>query len=131
MGEEFYTIIERIYERDHRYKEDAYEFVMEALTFTQKKNRRFTHVTGDEILNGMKELLLEKYGPMTLTVLNFWGIRATQDFGNIVFHLVENKILSKTEEDNIENFKDAYDFQEVFDRGYRKILAKKISRMRS
>ncbi|HNV24106.1 MAG TPA: hypothetical protein PKH98_04375, partial [Candidatus Omnitrophota bacterium] len=60
-----------------------------------------------------------------------WGIKNTEDFGHIVFNLVENKILTKTEDDNIDTFKDAYDFQEVFNRGYRKNLHKRISRMRS
>ena len=130
MNEEFNSIIETIYVRDTRYKEDAYAFVMEALSFTQKKYKRFKHVSGEEMLEGIKDLLLDKFGPMTLMVLKFWGIRSTEDFGNIVFNLVENKVLSKTEEDKIESFKNAYDFVEVFDHGYRKQLDKKIRRMR-
>jgi uncharacterized repeat protein (TIGR04138 family) len=131
MNNEFETIIEDIYERDVRYREDAYIFVMEALAYTQKKYKCTKHVKGEEMLKGMRELLLNKFGPMTLTVLKHWGITNTEDFGNIVFNLVENRVLSKTEDDTIEEFKDGYDFGEVFDSGYRKQLAKKISRMRS
>lgn len=131
MGEEFESIIEDIYERDVRYREDAYVFVMEALAFTQKKYKHTKHVKGEEMLQGMKDLLLNKFGPMTLTVLKHWGINNTEDFGNIVFNLVENRVLSKTEDDSIDEFRDGYDFEEVFDSGYRKQLAKKISRMRS
>jgi len=131
MSEKFDTIIEDIYEQDIRYKEGAYVFVMEALAYTQKKYKCTKHVKGEEMLQGMKELLLKKFGPMTLTVLKHWGINNTEDFGNIVFNLVENRVLSKTEDDNIEEFRDGYDFGEVFDSGYRKQLAKKISRMRS
>jgi uncharacterized repeat protein (TIGR04138 family) len=131
MNEEFEIIVEEIFEKDPRYKEDAYVFVMEALAYTQKKFKRSKHVKGEELLLGMKELLLNKFGPMTMTVLEYWGIKSTEDFGNIVFNLVENKILSKTEDDNIEEFKNGYNFEEVFDSGYRKQLAKKISRMRS
>jgi len=131
MSEEFETILEGIYERDARYREDAYVFVMEALAYTQKKFKRTMHVKGEEMLEGMKELLLNKFGPMTMTVLTHWGIHSTEDFGNIVFNLVENRVLSTTDEDNIEEFRDGYDFGEVFDSGYRKQLAKKISRMRS
>jgi len=131
MNNEFEAIVEDIYEKDVRYKEGAYIFVMEALAFTQKKYKRSKHVKGEEMLQGMKELLLNKFGPMTLTVLKHWGINNTEDFGNIVFNLVENRVLSKTEDDNIEEFRDGYDFGEVFESGYRKQLAKKISRMRS
>ena len=131
MNEEFEAIIEDIYEKDVRYRHDAYIFVMEALSYTQKKYKRTKHVKGEEMLQGMKELLLNKFGPMTLTVLKHWGIKNTEDFGNIVFNLVENRVLSKTDDDNIEEFRDGYDFGEVFDSGYRKQLAKKISRMRN
>ena len=131
MNSEFETIVENIYEKDVRYREGAYIFVMEALAYTQKKFKRTKHVKGEEMLQGMKELLLHKFGPMTITVLEYWGIKNTEDFGNIVFNLVENRVLSKTEDDSIEEFRDGYDFEEVFDSGYRKQLAKKISRMRS
>ncbi|MCK4883099.1 MAG: hypothetical protein KAS92_08745 [Candidatus Omnitrophica bacterium] len=131
MKKRFETIIEDIYEKDCRYREDSYVFVMEALAYTQKKFKRSKHVKGEEMLKGMRELLLNKFGPMTMTVLEHWGIKNTEDFGNIVFNLVENQVLSKTEDDNIEEFRNGYNFEEVFDSGYRKQLAKKISRMRS
>ena len=131
MGEEFYNTVENICEREFRYKLDAYAFVMEALSFTQRKFRCLRHVTGSELLEGIRELLLTKFGPMTMTVLEYWGIKSTEDFGNIIFHLVENNVLSKTEEDNIETFRNGFDFREVFDRSYREQLAKKISRMRT
>ena len=131
MNYEFKSIIENIAESDGRYKEDAYAFMMEALTYTQKKCNTTKHVSGSELLEGVKELLINKFGPMTVTVLNHWGIKSTQDFGRIVFKLIENKILIKTDEDSMQEFSDYFDFDEVFNQGYRKRLAKKISRMRS
>ncbi len=131
MSQELGVIIEQISEKDFRYKEDAYFFVMEALSYTQRKFNSPKHVTGEELLDGIKDLLLDKFGPLALTVLKYWGIKSTEDFGHIVFNLVGNRVLSKTEEDNIESFKNGYNFDEVFIQGYRKILAKKISRMRS
>ena len=131
MNRELDNILEAICEKDGRYKRDAYEFVMEALSFTQKKFRRPKHVTGEELLDGIKGLLLDRFGPMTLSVLKHWGIKNTEDFGNTVFNLVNNKVLSKTEEDTIENFKNGYDFKEVFGVQYQRQLAKRISKMRS
>ena len=130
MNREFETIVENIYAKDSRYKEDAYVFVMEALAYTQQKFKRPKHVKGEEMLQGLKELLLIQFGPMARAVLNYWGIQKTEDFGNIVFNLVENRVLSKTEDDSIEEFRNGFDFGEVFDSSYRKQLAKKISRMR-
>ena len=131
MNQEFYNILEIICEKDSRYRQDSYEFVMEALAYSQKKFRRVKHVSGTELLEGMKELLLNKYGPMALLVLHHWGVRNTEDFGRIVFNLVENKVLSKSEDDDIRIFRGGYDFQEVFSQGYRRDLEKRISRMRS
>ena len=131
MSNEFDTILEKIFEKDTRYREDAYDFVMEALTYTQKKFNSSTHVSGEQILTGIRELLIKQYGPMAMNVLEHWGIQSTEDFGNIVFNLVDNKVLSKTETDSIEVFRNAYDFDEVFRQGYRKSLHKKIGRMRS
>ena len=130
MKENFNAAVERICENDLRYKEGAYAFVMEALSFTQKKFRNPRHLSGEELLDGIRELLLKKFGPMTMSVLKHWGIKSTEDFGNIVFNLVEYKVLNKTEDDSIEHFRNGYDFTEVFQYGYRKDLHKKISRMR-
>lgn len=131
MNEEFVQIVEDINTSDPRYKKEAYIFVMEALSYTQKKFKSIKHVAAEELLEGMRELLINKFGPLAMTVLHHWGIRATEDFGNIVFHLIENKILCKTDQDNIDTFRNRYDFKEVFQEGYRKQLHKKISRMRT
>ena len=131
MHQQLDNTIDVICEKDSRYKRDAYEFVMEALSFTQKKFKRSTHVTGGELLEGIKEFLLEEFGPLTLSVLKYWGVKSTEDFGHIVFNLVEHKVLSKTEDDNIESFRNGYNFEEVFHNEYREKLAKKIRLMRS
>ena len=125
------TIIDEICEKDLRYEPDAYDFVLESLSYTQKKFNRHRHVSGEELLQGIKDLLLEKFGPMALLVLQYWGIKSTDDFGHIVFNLVSNKLLSKTEEDTLESFRNRYDFQQAFDVEYRRQLEKKLSRMRS
>lgn len=130
MNQEFYDIVDFICERDRRYKRDAYDFVMESLSYAKKKFNCPRHVTGDELLESIRELLLHKFGPMTMAVLKHWGINNTEDFGHVVFNLVENKLLSKTQEDNIEIFRNRYDFEKVFHHGYREQLARRISRMR-
>lgn len=130
MAQELDTLLFEICEKDARYDQSAYEFVLEALSYTQKKFRRTKHVTGKELLEGMKVLLMEKFGPMTMTVLKHWGIQNTEDFGNIVFNLVDKKVLSKTEDDKIESFRNIFDFEIVFNKGYSRSLAKKISRLK-
>ena len=131
MKNTFDSIVDKILELDPRYKADAYGFVMDALSYTQRKNKSTKHVSTEKLLEGIRDLLLKKFGPLSMTVLKHWGINDTEDFGNIVFNLVQNKVLSKTDEDDIEKFRDGYDFQEAFNQGYRKQLHKKVSRMRT
>ena len=114
----FEEAIGRIRAKDPRYERDAYLFVREALDHTQKSigkdSRGRLHVTGQELLGGIREFALSQFGPMTMTVLEEWGIRCSQDFGEIVFNMVEIGLLAKTKEDSRADFQPGYDFFEVF-----------------
>ena len=114
-------------EADGRYRKEAYFFVLDALQFTVKSlkltgERR--HVTGRQLLEGIKEFALEQFGPMVKTVFEHWGLRTTRDFGEIVFALVGAELLGKTEEDSIEDFVNVYDFDREFD--WRKAIGRKF-----
>jgi uncharacterized repeat protein (TIGR04138 family) len=103
-----------IVEKDPRYKAEAYAFVHDALGYTWQRLDQRRHITGRELLEGIRHLALERYGRMAKAVFNSWGVRTTDDFGAIVFNLVDAGLLSKTEEDHIEDFHDVYDFDEAF-----------------
>jgi len=126
---DFYQVVEEIYVKDSRYKPDAYEFVMQSLYFTQKKMKKEGHLSGKELLHGIRDFACEQFGPMTKTVLEHWGITKTDDFGNIVFNMVEKKVLSKTEEDRISDFKDVYDFEKAFGGILRESVIREISKI--
>ena len=115
----FDEVVEQILERDARYHRDAYLFLREALDFTQKliskENRGTTrHVTGQELLDGLRQFALQEFGPMAKTVLEEWGIQCSGDFGNIVFNMVEIKLLAKTDKDSHDDFQNGYDFTDAF-----------------
>lgn len=112
---DFYEKVKKINQQDLRYKPDAYEFVMQALWFTQKKFKIEGHVHGRHLLEGIKELGLQEYGPMARTVFEHWGVTTTEDFGQIVFNMVNQGLMSKTKEDSLEDFKNVYEFKQAFD----------------
>lgn len=112
--DDFFKTVEELCQEDPRYKPDAYEFLMQALYFTQKKINRQGHLSGRELLDGIRGLAIEKYGPMAKTVLNHWGITQTGDFGNIVFNLIGKQVLSKSEADQLNDFNAVYDFEAAF-----------------
>ena len=107
-------LLSPILEKDDRYTAGAYVFVREGLDHTVKKMKKPRHVSGGELLDGMREYALEQYGPVAKRVLSEWGIKECVDFGNIVFNLVDAGLLGKTEEDSIEDFMGGYDFHEAF-----------------
>ncbi|MCX5669524.1 MAG: hypothetical protein NTX89_05410 [Candidatus Omnitrophica bacterium] len=111
---EFYDLVDQIRLQDKRYKPDAYEFVLGGLDFTQKKLKKTTHVSGVQLAHGLRDYAINQYGALAGRVLSYWGINQTEDFGNIVFNLIEKKLLSKTEEDRLEDFILVYDFKTAF-----------------
>ena len=115
----FEEALGKIRAKDPRYQRDAYLFVREALDYTQKTigkdaRGRIRHVTGQELLRGIQEYALQQFGPMTQTVLEEWGVRRCEDFGEIVFNMVEVGWLAKTEKDSRADFQGGYDFGEAF-----------------
>jgi uncharacterized repeat protein (TIGR04138 family) len=115
----FEEALEIINAKDPRYDKEAYLFVREALDFTQRTTGRDTrgharHVTGQELVEGIRGYALEQFGPMTITVLEQWGIRNCLDFGEIVFNMVDLGLLAKTDKDSRSDFEGGYDFEEAF-----------------
>ncbi len=107
--------IEAIYKKDPRYKPEAYLFVLAALHFTVSSLPEPRHVTGKELLEGIRVYGLDQFGPLTRQVFQHWGLEITEDFGHIVFSLVDAKLLGKTEEDSLADFQEVYDFIAAFD----------------
>ena len=106
-------------EKDGRFQVQAYLFVYEALRVAQQLFKEERHVTGRQLLEGIKQLARDRYGRMAKTVLASWGVTKTDDFGAIVFNLVGAGMMSKTEEDRVEDFSGVYDFDDVFLDEYR------------
>lgn len=111
----FDEALKLIQARDPRYQDDAYRFVREALDHTQKSisklNRgQIRHITGQELLAGIRDCALEQFGPMAMMLLEEWGVHDCEDFGNIVFNLVEVGVLAKTDSDTRADFAGGYDF---------------------
>ena len=115
----FAEVVQQICEKDERFAPDAYHFVQEGLNFTLKSLKRggqnaHRHVSGQELLHGMREFALKEYGPMSKAVLNEWGIKTTDDIGQIVFNLVNASVLGKNDTDSPGDFKNVFTFDDAF-----------------
>lgn len=118
--------LEEIVEEVGLYPIEAYEFIQRGLEYTVNKvhgkvkdPKVSRHIGGRELCDGLREYALKNWGLMARTVLARWNIRRTHDFGRIVFALVDNGWMQKTEEDSIEDFRDVFDFKTAFEAGYR------------
>jgi uncharacterized repeat protein (TIGR04138 family) len=119
--------LEELVRRDPRYAYEAYEFVFAALSHTlQLLGRKAPepgaseepHVTGPQLLEGARDLALREFGLMARTVFKLWGINRTDDFGEIVFNLVEAELMSKTDEDDRLDFRGVFDLDEALVKNY-------------
>jgi uncharacterized repeat protein (TIGR04138 family) len=115
-----------------RFRPEAFKFVREGLAHTTKmihgesspepvadespaiepkKNR---HISGQQLCLGLKDFALRQYGLLARTVLAHWGLRRTEDFGVIVFALIEAGVLRKSDDDTLDDFREVYSFDEAF-----------------
>ena len=122
--------LEEVVRRDPRYAYEAYEFVFAALAHTQKRLGKVPpegsgpeptdyHVTGRDLLDGVRDLALKEFGLMARIVFRLWGINATDDVGAIIFNLIDAELMSRTERDTREEFHAVFDLDDALVKGYR------------
>lgn len=109
-----------------KFHPDAYRFVFEALQYSQEHLKKTAqdadddsaHISGPELLHGVRELGLKKFGMLAKTVFQHWGVKSTDDFGRIVFELIDCGEMRKTDRDQLTDFFDVYDFDRALVHDY-------------
>ncbi|MBY0112127.1 MAG: hypothetical protein K2Y21_04855 [Phycisphaerales bacterium] len=109
------------------YPPEAFQFVSEGLGHTVRMihghrdearelspDDQSRHINGQQLCLGLKNYAVQRYGLMARTVLHRWNIKRTEDFGKIVFAMVDLGLMRKTEEDTIQDFEGVFDFHEAF-----------------
>ena len=109
------NLLEKLREWNPRYSDAAYLFVLAALQFAINELDEPRHITGQELAEGCRDLAIERFGPMARTVLEHWGIHSTGDMGEIVYALIECRVLIKQDDDSLDDFQDVFDFDAAFD----------------
>lgn len=119
--------------QDPRFAYEAYDFVCDAVTYTQDRLGRGAgeddadadadhHVSGAELLRGACDLAVRDFGMMAAVVFRQWGVRTTGDFGEIVFRLIEVGRLGKSDRDGPEDFRDLFDLDKALAEGFEMTL---------
>ena len=111
-----------------QYAPAAYSFVQDGLRYTTdlfsaREFDRFDqfeldeleqHVTGQQLCMGLRDFAIERFGLLAPVVLRYWGVSRTEDFGNIVFHLVDHELLRISSQDSEDDFRAVFNFEEAF-----------------
>lgn len=101
--------------REHKaFRSEAYFFVLEAVENAMVDLEASRHISGQELLEWIRDLGNDRFGVMAGDVFNAWGVRSTLDFGRIVFHLVQDGLLKKQSQDSLSDFIDQFDFNDAF-----------------
>ena len=126
--------LDELVRNDPRYASEAYEFVFQALEHTQKQlgrpgideradpNEPRHHVSCRQLLHGIRDFALQEFGLMARVVFRQWGIHRTNDFGEIVFNLIDAELMSRTSEDSREDFHEVFDLDEALVDGFRIVV---------
>jgi uncharacterized repeat protein (TIGR04138 family) len=104
------------------YPIEAFEFVRDGLAYTVSRIHEqpdslpplARHVSGQQLCLGLRDHALDRWGMMAATVLTSWNIHRTDDFGRIVFAMIEHGVMSKTPQDSLADFRGVFDFDEAF-----------------
>ncbi|MBT5873673.1 MAG: hypothetical protein HOH43_09655 [Candidatus Latescibacteria bacterium] len=112
------AVLDHIINLDERYPRQAYCFVMDALKHTTTTLPVRRHVSGQELSMGIREYAIQQFGIGVQLIFQQWGIKGTRDFGEIVFNMVNGGLMRKTDEDNLSDFDDVFDFKTEFETNF-------------
>ncbi|MFP6650544.1 MAG: Minf_1886 family protein [Pirellulaceae bacterium] len=111
----------QLLQTDLRYQLNAYQFVRDSLAYAQEvlpneesEEENEPHLTGQQLCEAIRLFAIDQFGYMSKTVLNNWGIQGTNDFGEIVYNLIDIGMMKKSETDEREHFADVYSFEKAF-----------------
>jgi uncharacterized repeat protein (TIGR04138 family) len=100
--------------KDTRYKLSAYLFVLTGLSYCLARIGEIRHVSGSEFSLSLLQFARHQFGPLARSVLAGWGIQTTDDFGNIVYNLIEIDVMGREPQDRLEDFTGVADIDRYF-----------------
>jgi len=127
----FIKTVNDIIVEDPRFDAEAYNFISNAVMYTSQKvkdeeSNMQRHISGQELLEGIKDFAVEEYGPIAPEVLRHWGLTDSKSIGEVVFNMVNKKLLGSTNEDSMDDFIGSYDIDQKFSERFRPKKEKKI-----
>lgn len=122
--------LREVRQKDPRYARNAYLFAFQSLDYTLRDKMGLTdevmaemeenerHLSAEQLLLGMRDCAVEQFGFLAKDVWESWGIRTTEDWGNVVFNLIEASLMRASDDDKREDFQGVFDLQQAFDEAW-------------
>lgn len=108
-GDDFADIVAK----DSRYHPRAYTLLMHVIgRLSGPEHDR--HMDGFAIMDEFKETVLDQFGPLSLRVVNEWGLKSCEDLGEMMFNLADAHRIQRDEDDSKDCFLSGFDFEEEF-----------------
>ena len=138
--------MEKLLQRDTRYKLEAYIFVRDALAYAHRTmsisdqlpvseadevgagdDEGTRHLTGQQLCEACRRYALDQYGYLAKMVLSSWGLRSTSNFGDVVYNLIDIQHMKKSDSDRREDFDNVYVFEEAFEPRFELLVPEEAS----
>lgn len=138
--------MEKLLQRDTRYKLEAYIFVRDALAYAHRMmptsdqvpvsesdeleagdDEGTRHLTGQQLCEACRRYALDQYGYLAKMVLSSWGLRSTSDFGDVVYNLIDIQHMKKSDSDRREDFDNVYAFEDAFEPRFELLVPEEAS----
>lgn len=107
-------VLKNLAKEDTRYTVESYKFLLHCLGAVQQAQEK-RHVSGQDLCVAFRDFGCYQFGLMARTVFDCWGIRKTEDIGNLVYNLIGAGIMRKQKSDKKGDFKNVFDFNELED----------------
>jgi len=110
---------EDLVQAEPRFAREAYIFLFEALDFTTRQvhapesfapsqDPGAQHVNGQDLLEGIRTHAIQQFGCLASAVFESWGVKSSEDVGEMVFQLVDRGLMGCRDSDDPGDFKDGF-----------------------
>lgn len=95
--------LHQVSQKHNKYPVQAYLLIYETLDWLHQKGN-VSHLTGADLSQAMFSYSLAVYGLLSKMVWRELNILRSEDIGNMVYHLLDEKLMNKQETDNQSDF---------------------------
>ena len=111
--------VEDYLKENKQYDAWAYAFMYNSLSHAAKifgmRRDKENHITAAQLSEAICSLAIKEFGFLAQTVMKQWRVKTTEDIGEIVYILVQCKMMRQSEKDKKADFIGVFDLMDRLD----------------